>query len=197
MTRASTILIALLLAAILGMGAYLYNLRRNEQARALNTPDTRPISAPVTGPASRVSLYLAHDDPGAVRREEVSIALPAGDPAQRGREILHALLGEYVKRPSSHELAAGADVKDVFLIGDNTAVIDTTAAFADGHRSGVLVETLTVASLVTTLTANLPDVRQVKILVDGKERETLAGHADLERFYDAATLQQLLEQKPQ
>lgn len=197
MTRASTILIALLLAAILGMGAYLYNLRRNEQARALNTPDTRPISAPVTGPASRVSLYLAHDDPGVVRREEVSIALPAGDPAQRGREILHALLGEYVKRPSSHELAAGADVKDVFLIGDNTAVIDTTAAFADGHRSGVLVETLTVASLVTTLTANLPDVRQVKILVDGKERETLAGHADLERFYDAATLQQLLEQKPQ
>ena len=197
MTRALTITAGLLLAAILGMGAYLYNLRRNEQARASNTPDTRPISAPVTGPASRVTLYLAHDDPGVVRAEEVSIALPVDDPAQRAREILHALIGEYVKRPSSHELAAGADVKDVFLVSGNTAVVDTTPAFADGHPSGVLVETLTVVSLVKTLTANLPGVSRVKILVDGKERETLAGHADLECFHDAVTLEQLLEQRPQ
>ncbi len=197
MTRALTITVGLLLAAILGMGGYLYNLRRNEQARALNTPDTRPISAPVTGPASRVTLYVAHDDPGVVQPEEVSIALPADDPAQRAREILHALIGEYVKRPSSHELAAGADVKDVFLASENTAVVDTTPAFADGHPSGVLVETLTVASLVKTLTANFPGVSRVKILVDGKERETLAGHADLECFYDSVTLEQLLEHQPQ
>ena len=197
MSRALTITVGLLLAAILGMGAYLYNLRRNEQARALNTPDTRPITAPVTGPASRVTFYLAHDDAGVVRPEEVSIALPADDPAQRAREILHALLGEYVKRPAPHELASGADVKDVFLVSGNTAVVDTTPAFADGHPSGVLVETLTVVSLVKTLTANLPGVSRVKILVDGKERETLAGHADLDCFYDAATLEQILERTSQ
>jgi hypothetical protein len=193
MTRGFTIATGLLLAAVLGMGAYLYLLRRNEQAGAQNAPDTRPISAPVAGPASRVTLYRAYDDPGVVRAQEASIALPA-DPAQRGREILHALMGEYVKRPSGHELPAGADVKDVFLVGGDTAVVDTTPAFAEQHRSGVLVETLTVASLVKTLAANLPGVTRVKILVDGKERETLAGHADLERFYDVVTVEQLLEQ---
>lgn len=192
MTRALTLATGLLLAAVVAMGAYLYSLRRNEQARARNVPDTRPISAPVAGPASRVTFYLAYDEPGVVRAQEASIALPA-DPAQRGREILHALVGEYVKRPSSHELPAGADVKDVFLVGGNTAVVDTTPAFAEGHRSGVFVETLTVASLVKTLTANLPEVKRVKILVDGKERETLAGHADLECFYDVVTVEQLLE----
>ena len=192
MTRALAIATALLLAAVLAMGMYLHVLRRNERDRAQNLPDARPISAPVTGPASHVTLYLAYDDPGAVRAQDATIALPA-DPAQRGREILHALLGEYVKRPSSHELPAGADVKDVFLVNGDTAVVDMTPAFAQGHRSGVFVETLTVASLVKTLTANLPGVRRVKILVDGKERETLAGHADLECFYDVVTVEQLVQ----
>jgi len=193
MTRALTIATALLLAAVVAMGAYLYYLRRNEQARARDLPDTRPISAPVVGPASPVTLYLAYDDPGVLRPQQVSIPLPA-DPAQRGREILHALVGEYVKRPSSHELGAGADVKDVFLVNGNTAVVDTTPAFAEEHPSGILVETLTVASLVKTLTANLSGVTRVKILVDGEERETLAGHADLEDFYDVTAVEQMLQQ---
>lgn len=193
MNRALTISTGLLLAAVVAMGVYLHILRRNERERTQSVPDSRPISAPVAGPASRVTFYLAYDDSGVVRAQEASIALPA-DPGQRGREILHAMLGEYVKRPSSHELPAGADVKDVFMVGGNTAVVDTTSAFAEGHRSGVFVETLTVASLVKTLTANLPGVTRVKILVDGKERETLAGHADLECFYDVVTVEQLLEQ---
>ena len=193
MTRALTIATALLLAAVVCMGAYLYYLRGNERARSRSLPDTRPISAPVSGPASRVTFYLAYDNPGVVRAQEAYIAVPA-DPAQRGREILHALLGEYVKRPSAHELAPGADIKDVFLVGGDTAVVDATVDFADGHRSGVFVETLTVVSVVKTLTANLPGVTRVKILVDGKERQTLAGHADLEDFYDVATVEQLLEQ---
>jgi len=193
MTRSLTIGTALLLAAVLVMGGYLYSLRRNAQARAQTAEDTRPISAPVSGPPSRITLYLAYDDPGVVRPQQVSIALPA-DPADRGREILHVLVGEYVKRPSAHELPEGADVKDVFLVGGDTAVVDTTEALAEGHPSGVFVETLTVASLVKTLTANLPGITRVKILVDGKERETLAGHADLECFYDVVTVEQLLEQ---
>jgi Sporulation and spore germination len=193
MTRGLTIATALLLAMVLAMGLYLQVLRSNEKQRAQNLPDSRPISAPVAGPPSHVTLYLAYDDPGVVRAEEATIALPA-DPALRGREILHTLLGEYVKRPSAHELPAGADVKDVFLVNGGMAVVDVTAALAEGHRSGIFVETLTVASLVKTLTANLPGVTRVKILVDGKERETLAGHADLECFYDAVEVEPLLEQ---
>jgi len=192
-TRAFSIATVLLLVAVLCMGAYLYYLRGNERERAQNIPDTRPISAPVSGPASRVTFYLAYDNPGVVRAQEATVAVPA-DPAQRGREILHALLGEYVKRPSPHEMPSAADIKDVYLVDSNTAVVDATADFADGHRSGVFVETLTVVSVVKTLTANLPGVTRVKILVDGKERQTLAGHADLEDFYDAATVEQLLQQ---
>ncbi len=192
-SRALKIGTALLLASVLGMGAYLFTLRRSERERAQNVPDSRPISAPVAGTPEPVTLYVADDSAGVLKKQEVSVALPA-DPAMRAREVLHELLGEYVTRPSRHELAPGADVKDVFLVNGDTAVVDTTSAFADGHPSGVLVETLTIASMVKTLAANIPSVTRVKILVDGKERETLAGHADLESFYDVATLQQLVEQ---
>jgi hypothetical protein len=34
----------------------------------------------------------------------------------------------------------------------------------------------------------------VKILVDGKERETLAGHADLTDFYDVTAVNQVSAQ---
>jgi hypothetical protein len=57
------------------------------------------------------------------------------------------------------------------------------AAFADQHRSGILVEELTVASIVKTVGANINGVTSVRFLVDGKERETLAGHADLTDSY--------------
>jgi hypothetical protein len=40
-----------------------------------------------------------------------------------------------------------------------------------------------VLSICGTLHANLPRVTQVRFLVDGKERDTLAGHADLTRTY--------------
>jgi hypothetical protein len=69
------------------------------------------------------------------------------------------------------------------LAGDQLAVVDLAGAFADGHPLGILTETLTVESICGTLHANLPRVTEVRFLVDGKARVTLAGHADLTRTY--------------
>jgi hypothetical protein len=91
----------------------------------------------------------------------------------------------YTARPSPHPLAEASQVLDVFLTPDGTAVINTNAAFADNHRSSVLGEDLTVLSLCETLSTNVGTVHRIKILVEGKERETLAGHVDLKHFFDA------------
>jgi hypothetical protein len=63
------------------------------------------------------------------------------------------------------------------------AVVNLTGAFAATHPSGLETETLTVLSLCGTLHANLPRVTEVRFLVDGQPRATLAGHADLTRTY--------------
>jgi hypothetical protein len=67
--------------------------------------------------------------------------------------------------------------------GPQLAVVNLTGAFAASHPSGIETETLTVMSICGTLHANLPRVTQVRFLVDGQPRATLAGHADLTRVY--------------
>ena len=67
--------------------------------------------------------------------------------------------------------------------GAQLAVVNLTKAFADEHPSGIESEDLTLRVIIATLQANLPDVEQVRFLVDGQPRETLNGHADLTRPY--------------
>jgi hypothetical protein len=67
--------------------------------------------------------------------------------------------------------------------GPQLAVVNLTSAFVASHPSGIEAETLTVLSICATLHANLPRVTQVRFLVDGQPRATLAGHADLTRIY--------------
>ncbi len=67
--------------------------------------------------------------------------------------------------------------------GGELAVINLHSSFVNAHPSGVETESLTLLSMVGTLHANLPQIEQVRFLVDGQPRETLAGHADLLRTY--------------
>jgi hypothetical protein len=63
------------------------------------------------------------------------------------------------------------------------AVVNLTSNFVASHPSGLGTETLTVLSICGTIHANLPRVTEVRFLVDGQQRATLAGHADLTRTY--------------
>jgi len=182
-----------MLAVVLGMSAYVWRMRGRVAATESSATYTRPVAPPVSGPTEQATLFVAYDDPGMLRAQSARIPLPAGR-QERAQELLRALLELYLDKSSSHRLELGAEVRDVYLVDPGLAVIDLNAAFADGHRSGVLVEELTIASLVQTLSANLPGILRVRILVDGKARETLAGHADLSDFYDVSAVSQLAAQ---
>ena len=181
-----------------GPGNELLRLADAGSSRQTEPPSeyAHPISAPVQGPTEPVTLYVAYDDPGVLRPQSASIPLPAGR-QERAQELLRALLALYLDKSSSHPLGPGAEVRDVYLVDPGLAVIDINDAFADGHRSGVLVEELTVASLVQTLAMSIPGINRVKILVGGRERETLAGHADLSVVYDVSAVGQMVAQLQQ
>src|SRR5579872_5764550 len=187
------IAMVVLLVAALGLGSYAWHMRKTVTAAPVATTDTRPLAPPTAGPTERVTLFVAHDDSGLLRAESAVIPLASGR-QQRAEELLRALLSLYLDKSSPHTLGAGADIRSVFLVDPGVAVIDLNSAFADTHRSGVLVEDLTVASLIHTISANTQGIVKVKILVDGKERETLAGHADLSSFYDVTAVNQLAAQ---
>jgi len=184
---------SVLLTAVLAMGIYAWRMRGRAAATPVASTDTRPVEPPVAGPTERVTLFVAYDDIGILRAQSAQIPLPSVR-QQRAEELLRALFALYLDKSSPHQLPSGSDIRSVYLVDPGLAVIDVNAAFADGHRSGVLSEELTITSLVQTLSANLPGIVKVKILVEGKQRETLAGHVDLSAFFDVSAVNQLTSQ---
>lgn len=181
--------VALLLVAVVSMGIYLRHMRRRAVEVEASAADVAPVAPPATGPTETVTLYVADDSAGTLRSRTAQIPLPGGR-QQRAEELLRALLRIYQLPDSPHPLPKAGDIRSVYLVDPGAAVIDLNAPFADQHRSGILTEQLTVNSLVETLAANVPGVERVNILVEGKPRETLAGHADLTDSFDVITIEQ-------
>jgi hypothetical protein len=206
--RYQKILFTLLLLATLAMGGVLWRLRERAHQRLVAGEDSAPTQAPQVAPAESATLLVASDSDGSLRTQMQSLPLPP-DPGARARAILGRLLDLYAGPGATHSVPGGASsVAQVFLVpipsadpasdtsssnnsdSDSTppqlAVVNLTAGFAANHPSGIETETLTVLSICGTLHANLPHVVQVRFLVDGQQKPTLAGHADLTRTYLAA-----------
>ncbi len=78
-------------------------------------------------------------------------------------------------------LPPGTRLRSLFLFEDGLAVVDFNGAMSRAHPGGVWGERAAVYSVVNSLTFNFPSIRRVKLLVEGRELETLAGHLSLDR----------------
>ena len=203
--RHHTILFIVLLAASIGMGVLLWRQLDRAHQRLLSGRDSAPTQAPQVAPAEPATLLVAHDADNSLLAQVQTMPLPQ-DPGARARLVLGKLLDLYAAPGAAHPVPGGAaSIAQVFLLpapnlasgagepksgdakadagGPLLAVVNLTGAFAANHPSGIETETLTVLSICGTLHANLPRVTQVRFLVDGQPRATLAGHADLTRTY--------------
>jgi hypothetical protein len=188
------ILIALLVASII-MGVVLWNLRERAHERLLQGQSTAPTQAPEVAPAEQATLMVASDADDTVTGRALTLPLPQ-NPEARARAILGKLFELNAATGSAHPVPGGpSSIAQVFLFpargsapmsssgGTDLAVVNLTGAFASSHPSGIETESLTILSICATLEANFPDVSQVRFLIDGQQRATLAGHADLTRTY--------------
>jgi len=74
----------------------------------------------------------------------------------------------------------GTQIRALFIDRKQCAYVDFSREIIQNHMGGVTAELATIASIVNTLTANFPkDIHKVRILVNGKEVRTLAGHIDI------------------
>jgi hypothetical protein len=199
------VLFGILVVASLIMGLTLWQLRERAHKRLIAGQDSAPTSAPEVAPAEEATLLVANDSDGSLLTQVRSLPLPA-DPGARARAVLGKLLDLYAAPDATHPVPGGGiSALQVFLLpapeigagkpsgapsqaqtGPQLAVVNLTGSFAANHPSGIETETLTILSICGTLHANLPRVTQVRFLVDGQPRATLAGHADLTRTYLAA-----------
>jgi hypothetical protein len=193
--RHQTVLFVILLLASIVMGAVLWNQLRRAHERLLRGQDAAPTQAPLVAPAEQATLMVASDADNSVQPRILTLPLPQ-NPEARARAVLGKLLDLYAAPDATHPVPGGASsIAQVFLVpmeegsgkatdsSPQLAVVNLTSAFAAGHPSGLEAETLTILSICATLSVNLPRVTEVRFLVDGQTRATLAGHADLTRTY--------------
>jgi len=68
-------------------------------------------------------------------------------------------------------------------IDDGTAYVSFSRNLVKNHPGGSTGEMATIYSLTNTLTENIPTVKKVKILVAGKEIESIKGHIDTRQAF--------------
>jgi spore germination protein GerM len=140
---------------------------------------TFPTSAPDGVAHITATLFYATADGQAlvgVRRE-----VPLGEGRiEQGRQILmHAL----TPPPSGYisTIPRGTTLRAFYVTEKGDAFVDLSRQVSSAHPGGTLAELLTVSAIVNDVTANLPAVQRVQILIEGQQVDTLAGHVDLRR----------------
>lgn len=150
--------------------------------------EPEPIAPNAAGAAAktaqpRIKVTLFYVAPDGLGLEAVEQEIPVGgDPLEQARRLLEAQLAP-APSPRVSAIPSGTALRAVYLTDGGRAVVDLTRELSARHPGGSLNERLTVATIVEALTANLPAIDAVQILIDGKEVDTLAGHVDLHRLW--------------
>jgi spore germination protein GerM len=179
MTRASAVGAAGLVsvAALLSWVLFIGLPRWYATPRAPQAPPPAEATTPAE-PERKIKarLFYVADDGRSLTSVEREVAYGA-DPGAQAKAILEAQIAPAAE-PLLSAVPAGTKLRAVF-VANGEAYVDVTGEMIAAHPGGSLNELLTVYTIVGALTANLPAVNAVQILVDGKEVDTLTGHVDL------------------
>ncbi|XPS88167.1 hypothetical protein Dvar_61850 [Desulfosarcina variabilis str. Montpellier] len=109
---------------------------------------------------------------------EKRVMAKSGDPVMIGRQLIEELIAGPAEG-NSPTIPKGTQLRAFFLIDDGTAVVDFSSQFTENHPGSCRMEQLTLFSIVNSLILNVPKIRRVKMLINGAEAQTLAGHLTL------------------
>jgi len=159
--------------------------------RTGNSPKP-PVAAPgpaaVSGSAEpamlgrkiKARLFYVSEDGTRLTSVEREVLYGEGAAAQ-AQLLINAQLAPAMG-PLVSAIPPGTTLRAIYLnTAKGEAYVDLSREAVTAHTGGSLDELLTIYTIVNALTANLPAVTSVQVLVDGKEIDTLAGHVDLRK----------------
>jgi germination protein M len=169
------VLAAVAIAGILFVGLPRWKGGRTAPRAVAAAP--APTAPAPPGRKIKARLFYLSDD--GTRLAAVEREVPFGEgTVEQAREIISAQIAP-VDEPLASAVPRGTKLLALFVTEQGQAFVDLSHEVSTGHGGGTLDEVLTVYTIVDTLTANLPAVTSVQVLVDGKQVDTLAGHVDL------------------
>lgn len=176
--RPALLIISLgLIAAAVG-GLFWFRLSGGPRPEPAATQDAQQ-SAPVVRPDEPFTATLFQPVEGRLVSAMASIKRQP-DAQLQAREIVAAVLA--AAQPG---VLKELRLRALYLDAAGTAYADLSPAapVQKELKASVEGELLAVYALVNSVTLSMSEVRQVRLLVDGREAQTLAGHIDLSRSF--------------
>lgn len=181
MTSRRILLIGGLTVIVAALGWLLFVTLPASYRRATGpaTAAAGPAAPAAPGRKIKAHLYYVADDGTRLTDLERDVAFGEGT-VEQARQIIEAQLAPTTD-PLVSAVPPGTRLRTLFVTERGEAFVDFSTELVTRHSGGSTDEILTVYTIVDALTANLPAVTSVQLLVEGKQIETLAGHVDLSR----------------
>ena len=145
---------------------------REESGESPRPPNLKPSQTTLA------HLYFLDKEGQFLIAEERVLKHPE-NPAFFARSIVEAL----IKGPQKglfRTIPADTGVRAIYVTPEGICYVDLASNIADKHPGGIKSELFSVYSIVNSVVLNVPEVEAVKILINGDESATLAGHIDLQ-----------------
>lgn len=126
-----------------------------------------------------ISLFFPSEDDDKLHPEEREIPAYASVAEQARRTIEELIAGP--QGELLNPIPPETKLRELYITTLGDAFVDFSREIRENHPFGSAADITTVYSIVHSLTENFKEIKQVYILVDGGERETLGGHIDLRR----------------
>jgi hypothetical protein len=180
------LLLAALLVGLVGLWFYAPGRESAGVAppagQAVIVDEEAPLAEPGKDPERDVVLFFSHEGAEGLYTERRRIYVTSSIPDQ-ARQVIEELIRGPRRTLNVPVLPRETTLRQVYVDREGNAYVDFGVDLVERHPGGSDAELATLFAVVNSLTYNFREIRSVQLLIDGEERDTLAGHLDLRRRY--------------
>jgi hypothetical protein len=128
-----------------------------------------------------VKIYFS-DQQERFLRSEKRYVVKESDAASQAKEIVLALL-DGSKSGLVNTFPHGVALRDVKIKDNDIALVSFSKSLTKSYEGSSASEMATIYSLTNSITQNIPSIKMVKILVEGKEIPSIKGHISTRKAF--------------
>ncbi len=130
-------------------------------------------------PTRERTVNLYHADPNSEKLASEQRTIPLNRALNQTisttmKELIKGSKGDLINPIPSNTV-----LREIRIDSDGVVWVDSSSHLSQSHPGGSSAEIITVYAIVNTILLNFNQVKKVRILIEGKSVDTLAGHINL------------------
>ena len=153
----------------------------------LKSPKDTPLPPPPPSlpQQSERTINLYYADPNSEKLAAEQRTIP------RSRELKQTIattMREFMKGPEGdliHTIPSNTALRGIRIDSEGVVWVDFSSHLSQSHPGGSSAEIMTVYAIVNSILLNFNEVKKVRIVIEGKSVDTLAGHINCSESFVA------------